>query len=87
MFNLDMAAEMAAWILSKNGGSMEKVKLNKLMYLSERDCILNCYLPICDDEMICHDYGPVLEQSDAFLEMDLKILMKNRFGCVGLNPT
>lgn len=67
MFNLDMAAEMAAWILSKSGGCMEKAKLNLLMYLSERDCILECFLPICHDAMICRNGIPVLEQSAAFI--------------------
>lgn len=66
MFNLETAAEVAAYFLSKNGGSMDKVKLNKLMYLAERECILSYGTPLTDDLMFSHDLGPILENSDTF---------------------
>ena len=66
MFNLETAAEVAAYFLSKNSGSMDKVKLNKLMYLAERECILFYGTPLTDDLMFPHDLGPILENSDTF---------------------
>ena len=66
MFNLETAAEVAAYFLSKHGGSMDKVKLNKLMYLAERECILSYGTPLTDDLMFSHDLGPILENSDTF---------------------
>lgn len=78
MFRLNSAAEMAAWILSKSGGSMDKIKLNKLMYLSEREYIFTYARPISDDEMVSHDFGPVLEQSDAFFRNGPKNNLEER---------
>ena len=66
MFNLETAAEVSAYFLSKNGGTMEKVKLNKLMYLTERELVLSYGTTLTDDLMYSHNFGPVLEKSNSF---------------------
>lgn len=68
MFRLTAAAEMAAYLLSLNGGSMDKVKLGKLMYLTERECIFDYALPLSDDEFVFRKLGPALKQSNGFFK-------------------
>jgi hypothetical protein len=37
---------MAAYFLNRAGGSMEHVKLMKLMYLADRECMNQYWFPI-----------------------------------------
>lgn len=67
MLNLGAAAETAALILSQCGGSMEKAKLLKIMYVCEVECIFKYGTPICADVLVQTGDGPCLEQSAAFI--------------------
>lgn len=67
MLNLGAAAETAALILSQCGGSMEKVKLLKIMYVCEVECIFKYGIPICADVLVQTADGPCPEQSAAFI--------------------
>ena len=66
MFNLEKAAEAAAYLLFKNGGSMENFKLNKLLYFAEKQSILEHGSDFTNDEMRSYKHGPVLQNSLAF---------------------
>ena len=66
MFNLEKAAEAAAYLLFKNGGSMEKLKLNKLLYFAEKQSILERGTDLTSDVLCSHNFGPILENSDTF---------------------
>jgi uncharacterized phage-associated protein len=63
MFNDRKAAHMAAVLLQKAGGSLNVLKLTKLLYLAERESLDRYGLPISDDCMVSMPRGPVLSNT------------------------
>lgn len=55
------AAHAAAYFLQKAGGTLELLKLMKLMYLSERASYATYGRPMIGDEPYADRHGPVLE--------------------------
>ena len=53
------AAQLSAYLLAKSGGSMSKLKLSKLLYLSERECVEGWGLPMFFDEYFSVKDGPI----------------------------
>ena len=53
-------AQAAAVFLQNAGGSIELLRLMKLMYLADRESMSQCGLPISHDHMVSMDHGPVL---------------------------
>ncbi len=62
MFNVEKAAQMAAYILQKRGGTMSFLKLMKLLYLSDRKSLELYGEPISGDNYVSMNKGPVLSQ-------------------------
>ena len=62
MFREDKATQMAARFLSLAGGSMDYVKLLKLMYLADKQMLLERNRPIVYDAWVSMRFGPVLSQ-------------------------
>lgn len=60
VFNEKRAAQAAAWLLRRHGGSMEYFKLIKLLYLADRRVFIETGLPITGDRMVSMEHGPVL---------------------------
>lgn len=60
MFNIEKAAQMAAYLLHKRGGTMSFLKLMKLLYLSDRKSLELYGEPISGDRYVSMNYGPVL---------------------------
>jgi uncharacterized phage-associated protein len=58
--NVRKLAQMAAYFLNRAGGSMEHVKLMKLMYLADRECMNRYWFSISDDDYYSMRAGPVL---------------------------
>jgi uncharacterized phage-associated protein len=56
-------AQMAAYLLNRNGGPMKHVKLMKLMYLADREAMDRFWFPISDDEYYSMRMGPVLSMT------------------------
>jgi len=57
-------AQMAAYFLRRGGdGPMDWVKLMKLMYLADRECMDQYWFPISYDEYYSMEKGPVLSMS------------------------
>lgn len=54
---------MAAFFAHKQGGSINVLKLSKLLYLSDRESIAECGLPISFDNLVSMPDGPVLSKS------------------------
>lgn len=60
VFNEKRAAQAAARLLRRHGGSMEYFKLIKLLYLADRCVFIETGLPITGDRMVSMEHGPVL---------------------------
>jgi uncharacterized phage-associated protein len=53
------AAQIAAYFTDKQGGKIEKLKLIKLLYLSERESMKQRARPMIYDEMYSLPHGPI----------------------------
>lgn len=62
-FNEQKAAQMAAFFLSRNGGSLSIVKLMKLLYLADRRSLDLYEMPMSGDRMVSMPHGPVLSRT------------------------
>ncbi len=60
MFDIRKAAQVAAYLLWKRGGKMSCLKLMKLMYLAEKQFLLDHGERLTGDKMVSMPMGPVL---------------------------
>jgi uncharacterized phage-associated protein len=60
-------AQAAAFLLKSGGGTLNYMKLIKLMYLADRTMLLAKGLPITGDRMVAMKHGPVLSQVLDFI--------------------
>lgn len=63
MFTEEKVAQMAAFFLDKNGGKLGHLKLIKLLYLSDRQCLIDTGYPMTDDDMYSLPNGPILSDT------------------------
>jgi uncharacterized phage-associated protein len=63
MFSQDRVTQMAAYLLTKNGGRMAYIKLMKLLYLAERQAMKKWGESISGDHFVSMPHGPVLSQT------------------------
>ena len=66
-FDLDKATEAAAYLLAKHGGKRNYMALIKMLYLADRQALLNSGYPITGDEMYSMRNGPVLSRILDFI--------------------
>jgi uncharacterized phage-associated protein len=59
-FNEKKAAQAAAYLLKRKGGTMDKLVLLKTLYMADRRALLEDGTPITGDRMYAMDHGPVL---------------------------
>jgi uncharacterized phage-associated protein len=59
-FDFDRSLEASAYLLQLGGGSMEYIRLLKLLYIAERELLAEEALPMTGDIYTAMDYGPVL---------------------------
>ena len=59
----NILTQMAAFFADKEGGSINRLKLMKLMYLADREAMLRYGSPISLDNMVSMQYGPVLSRA------------------------
>ena len=57
------AAQTAAFFISRAGGTIELLKLMKLMYLAERESLVKYGEPITGDVLVSMKHGPVLSNT------------------------
>ena len=57
------AAQTAAFFISRAGGTIELLKLMKLMYLAERESLARYGEPITGDVLVSMKHGPVLSKT------------------------
>lgn len=71
MFDVQKATHVAAYFLWKRGGRMSYLKLMKLMYLAERQFLLQHGERLVGDDLVSMQYGPVLSSTyDCFFGCD-----------------
>lgn len=58
-FKVRRAAQVAAYFAIKQGGSINVLKLAKLIYLADRECLNRYDFPILYDRFVSMDHGPV----------------------------
>jgi len=63
MFSERRVAQMAAYLLGREKGRMNYLKLIKLLYLADRESIKRHGHPISDDRYVSMDHGPVLSKT------------------------
>jgi uncharacterized phage-associated protein len=63
MFTARRVAQMAAFFARKQGGTINVLKLTKLLYLSDRESLSQTGLPISFDDMVSMPDGPVLSRT------------------------
>lgn len=62
VFNEEKAAEAAAYLLYLADGSMPYIRLIKLLYLADRQSLIETGRPIIGDQVVSMDHGPVLSR-------------------------
>jgi len=58
-FRSRKAAQLCAYFAIHEGGTIEKLKLIKLVYLTERKCLEDWHRPILFDELFSLPHGPI----------------------------
>ncbi len=69
-FREKKAAQAAAYLLKRHGGEMYYLALIKLLYLADRQALINRGLPITGDRLVSMDKGPVLSAVLDLLTME-----------------
>ncbi len=59
-FDFDRSLEASAYLLQLGGGSMEYIRLLKLLYIAERELLAEDASPLTGDICTAMDHGPVL---------------------------
>lgn len=70
MFNEQKVAQMAAYLISKEGGRMSHLKLTKLLYLTDREAMGQYGAPLSGDRMVSMPHGPVLSMTLNLMDGD-----------------
>jgi uncharacterized phage-associated protein len=68
MYNEQKAAQIAAWFIAQEGASMPHLKLMKLMYLADRESMLQFGFPMTGDRFVSLKHGPVLSLTLSHLD-------------------
>jgi uncharacterized phage-associated protein len=68
VFNERKATQAAAYLLQLGGGSMDRVRLIKLLYYADRKMLLECGRTITGDAMVSMKHGPVLSRVYDFIK-------------------
>lgn len=62
-FNVEKAAQVTAYFALREGGSIDVLKVAKLVYLAERAYLDAYELPLTGDTFVAMPHGPVLSQT------------------------
>lgn len=71
MFNIEIAAQMSAWFIDREGGRMSHLKLMKLLYLVERTHIEKHKQPLLGDDIYSMKNGPILSTTLNFIQGEI----------------
>ncbi len=68
-FEEEKTAQAAAYLVSLNGGHLNYMVLIKLLYLSDRQALIDTGVPITGDRMVAMPHGPVLSSTLDLINM------------------
>jgi len=71
VFNEQKVAQMAAYLLNKQGGRFAHLKLMKLLYLSDREAMGRFGYSLSGDFPVSMPHGPVLSQTLSLISGDI----------------
>ena len=72
MHNEQKVAQMAAYLIRKDGERMAHLKLMKLLYLSDREAMSRYGFPMSGDSVVAMPHGPVLSQTLNLMDGDVE---------------
>jgi uncharacterized phage-associated protein len=72
LFREKKAAQAAAHLLKLHGNEMYYLQLIKLLYLADRQALIERGMPITGDRLVSMDYGPVVSMIKDLLTMELE---------------
>lgn len=67
-YNVRKAAQVTAYFAIREGGSINVLKLAKLLYLADRLCLEKYDLPILFDRFVSMDHGPVTSATLSYID-------------------
>lgn len=67
-YNIRKAAQIVAYFSLKEGGSINVLKLAKLLYLSERSFVQKYDMPMLFDNCVSMEHGPLLSQTKDYVD-------------------
>lgn len=70
MFNERKVAQIAAYLISKEGERMSHLKLMKLLYLADREAMSRYGAPLSGDQLVSMPHGPVLSMTLNLMDGD-----------------
>ena len=68
MTEVNTIAQATAWLLQNGGKPMDLLKVQKLLYLADRECMDQTGFPISNDTYCHRQYGPVLAETLDLME-------------------
>ena len=74
VFDAKKTAQAAAYLVQLNDGTLNYMKLLKLLYLADRQSLIDTGLPITGDKWVSMDHGPVLSGIYGQITMGRPIL-------------
>lgn len=72
MLNERKVAQMAAYLIRKDGERMPHLKLMKLLYLSDREALAKYGFPLSGDSVVAMPHGPVLSMTLNLMDGDVE---------------
>lgn len=72
MFNERKVAQIAAYLIDKEGGRMSHLKLMKLLYLADREAMESFGVPLSGDRLVSMPHGPVLSMTLNLMDGDVE---------------
>jgi uncharacterized phage-associated protein len=90
-FKPEKAAQPVLWLLHRHGGSMDKLKLIKMIFLADREHLVRYGRPIVGGNYVAMDLGLVSSHLKDYVEgkivSDLPFKIEGEYNLVAQQPT
>lgn len=91
-FNPDKASQPVLWLLHRHGGSMDKLKLIKMIFLADREHLVRYGRPIVGGNYVAMDLGLVSSNLKDYIEgkttfRDLPFTIQGEYNLVATQAT
>lgn len=91
-FKPDRASQSVLWLLHRHGGSMDKLKLIKMIFLADREHLVRYGRPIVGGDYVAMDLGLVSSHLKDYIEgrtpsSNLPFIIQGDYNLVAKQPT